>query len=80
MSGEILAGPPQEKLVALGGGAAREATGMGARILLQVRDLATEFMTRSGPARAVDGVSFDVHAGEIIGLVGESGSGKSVTG
>ena len=51
-----------------------------APVLLQVRDLATEFATRAGPARAVDGVSFDVHGGEIIGLVGESGSGKSVTG
>ena len=49
-------------------------------ILLEVRNLATEFATRAGVARAVDGVSFDVHAGEIIGLVGESGSGKSVTG
>ena len=48
--------------------------------LLRVRDLRTEFATRSGIARAVDGVSFDVHAGEIVGLVGESGSGKSVTG
>jgi peptide/nickel transport system ATP-binding protein len=48
--------------------------------LLQVRNLATQFATRAGVGKAVDGVSFDVHAGEIIGLVGESGSGKSVTG
>jgi peptide/nickel transport system ATP-binding protein len=48
--------------------------------LLRVRDLRTEFATRAGVAHAVDGVSFDVHAGEIVGLVGESGSGKSVTG
>ncbi len=48
--------------------------------LLKVRDLATHFVTRFGVAKAVDGVSFDVHAGEIVGLVGESGSGKSVTG
>ena len=48
--------------------------------LLQVRDLATHFSTRAGVAKAVDGVSFHVAAGEIVGLVGESGSGKSVTG
>lgn len=49
-------------------------------MLLQVRDLQTHFATRSGALKAVDGVSFDVAAGEIVGLVGESGSGKSVTG
>ncbi len=44
-----------------------------------MRDLTTEFVTDDGLVRAVDGVSFDVAAGEIVGLVGESGCGKSVT-
>lgn len=48
--------------------------------LLIVRDIATHFATRAGALKAVDGVSFAVEAGEIVGLVGESGSGKSVTG
>ena len=48
--------------------------------LLSVRDLRTEFASRAGAIKAVDGVSFDLSAGEIIGLVGESGSGKTVTG
>ncbi len=47
--------------------------------LLEVRDLTVEFPGRGRPLRAVDGVSFELEAGEILGLVGESGCGKSVT-
>jgi oligopeptide transport system ATP-binding protein len=47
--------------------------------LLEVRDLRTYFKTEGAIAKAVDGVSFDVHKDEVIGIVGESGSGKSVT-
>jgi peptide/nickel transport system ATP-binding protein len=48
-------------------------------VLLEVKDLATQFNTESGLIKAVDGVSFKINEQEIIGIVGESGCGKSVT-
>ena len=47
--------------------------------ILEVRDLKTEFSTRRGVGKAVDGVSFTLRRGETLGLVGEFGSGKSLT-
>jgi peptide/nickel transport system ATP-binding protein len=48
-------------------------------VLLKVEDLRTHFKTERGIVKAVDGVSYDIHEGEIVGLVGESGCGKSVS-
>ena len=50
------------------------------RPLLEIQDIYTQFFTESGVVEALDGVSFDVNAGEPVGIVGESGCGKTVTG
>ena len=47
--------------------------------MLEVRDLRTSFFTPSGEVKAVNGISFDLEEGKVLGIVGESGSGKSVT-
>ncbi|QGZ37342.1 ABC transporter ATP-binding protein [Stappia indica] len=48
--------------------------------LLSVKDLRVEFPTRRGVLTAIDGISFNLREGEVLGVVGESGAGKSITG
>lgn len=51
---------------------------MSERALLEVRDLRSSFFLEEGELRAVDGVTFSIHAGEAVALVGESGCGKTI--
>jgi oligopeptide transport system ATP-binding protein len=52
---------------------------MSENLLLQVKDLHTSFFTDAGEVKAVNGISFNLDKGKVLGIVGESGSGKSVT-
>ena len=52
---------------------------VGSQVVLDVQGLTTQFNTQDGTVHAVNGVSFELNAGEFLGVVGESGSGKSVT-
>jgi oligopeptide transport system ATP-binding protein len=65
--------------VSPGSTASGGSAGLAGRPLLEVRDLVVRFRTADGTIHAVNGVSFDLEAGERLGLVGESGCGKSVT-
>ena len=72
MAGEMSANGQESN-----GGAAKAATER--EVLLDVKGLQTHFFSDEGTARAVDGVNYQIHRGETLGVVGESGCGKSVT-
>ena len=56
----------------------KETTTRKDKVLLEVKNLTTHFFTQDGVVKAVDGITYNVHEGEVVGIVGESGCGKSV--
>ena len=72
-------GTPWSHDADMGGFERAARTDQSAAPVLSVRDLRTYFFAEDGVVKAVDGASFDVHAGRTLGIVGESGCGKSVT-
>tara|TARA_B100001029_G_C14680374_1_gene244252 strand:- start:15 stop:437 length:423 start_codon:yes stop_codon:yes gene_type:complete len=56
----------------------KETTTRKDNVLLEVKNLTTHFFTQDGVVKAVDGITYNVHEGEVVGIVGESGCGKSV--
>ena len=61
------------------GGAGQQVEPGADAPIISVRDLKVEYKTTLGTVNALNGVSFDVPRGKVLGIVGESGSGKSVT-